>query len=145
MTILTAALNSVSVVRVSYDVENLELTLTFRNGAVYRYSDVEFDVYDGLIHSDSAGRFVVDNITQHYNYEVLLVDNNWYTPVVHNFQSEFLESGTYHNGVATLTVNGRVYDYDMLPEVWEQFIQSQSAGSYFNNFIRSTATPAIAA
>lgn len=49
--------NSSMLANCSYDDENKELTVTFRNGKSYTYIDVDKSTYNGLINADSAGKY----------------------------------------------------------------------------------------
>ena len=51
---------------VGYSKRLRALEIEFRNGAIYRYLDVEPDVYDALIGSHSKARFYDDNIRHKY-------------------------------------------------------------------------------
>lgn len=49
--------NSSMLYSCSYDDENKELTVTFRNSKSYTYIDVDKSIYDGLIDAASAGKY----------------------------------------------------------------------------------------
>lgn len=111
--------------------------LTFRNGAVYRYV-LGQEVIDGLIGSESAGQYFNDHIRYAYRGERVSAIAADFT-FQHRFQSSFLGHIEYdiENEVATITMrSGATYLCEMVIESFFDFIRSESAGSYFNSFIR---------
>ena len=145
MTILSASINS-SVLSVPvYDTDTMELTVALRNGTAYQYSDVTLDVFEGLDSAESAGVFFNDNIRNVFVYQEVslsyvlgLFNVNTY----HNFNSSFLRTAQYDpdNGIATITLsNGRAYGYRLDVSCWLEFLNAQSAGQFFNDFISRLA------
>lgn len=57
MTIQTAHLRSSALISATYDDENEELSITFRNGSTYDYHDVPKEVFDGLASASSPGGY----------------------------------------------------------------------------------------
>jgi hypothetical protein len=58
-----------SVIRsVGYRPETAELEIEFTSGDLYRYFAVPPSVYRGLLDSESAGRFLQQNIRDEYPY-----------------------------------------------------------------------------
>ena len=53
---------------VAYDENKQLLEIEFTSGRVYYYSNVELDVYEGLIAARSAGRYFENNIRGGYSY-----------------------------------------------------------------------------
>jgi hypothetical protein len=51
------SVNSSNISTIDYDSDNDILTITFRSGAGYRYSDVPSYVYEGLKYASSPGRY----------------------------------------------------------------------------------------
>lgn len=56
---------------VGYDDEKEVLDITFLSGSTYRYYDVPYDVYQGLVDATSKGRFFWRNIRNDFNYQRL--------------------------------------------------------------------------
>ena len=54
---------------ISYDEAVQELSVTFKNGSVYHYFDVEKPIFDGLEQSASKGRFFIRHIRPWYKFE----------------------------------------------------------------------------
>lgn len=139
MTILNALINSSFIAAATYDTDELELTVILRNGRSYLYFDVDFDTFDTLQHSESAGSYYNNNIRS--CFDVIEVDaevsqiNNF-----HNFNSSWLSSASYSpTGVATVRLrSGRTYDIEMVRDSWVEFISADSSGAYFNAFLRQS-------
>ncbi|MCP4347951.1 MAG: KTSC domain-containing protein [Desulfobacterales bacterium] len=56
---------------VGYDEDDCELEVWFNSGKIYRYEDVPSEEYEGLINSDSKGRYMRSNIIDMYSdYQV---------------------------------------------------------------------------
>lgn len=53
---------------IRYDADQLLLEVTFNNGAVYEYYDVESHVIDEFKISDTMGGFLADRIKGRYRY-----------------------------------------------------------------------------
>lgn len=53
---------------VGYDADNQTLEVEFNSGVVYQYSGVPEYEYDGLINSDSKGKYLNSNIKNRYSY-----------------------------------------------------------------------------
>jgi hypothetical protein len=53
---------------VGYDPETQVLEIEFQSGEVYQYTGVPREVYAELMHSDSHGRFFLENIRDVYPY-----------------------------------------------------------------------------
>lgn len=54
---------------VSYDEGTRQLSVTFKNGSVYRYFDVEEQIADGLAAAVSKGRFFIRHVRPWYKFE----------------------------------------------------------------------------
>lgn len=54
---------------ISYDEAVQELSVTFKNGSVYHYYDVEQPIFDGLEQSASKGRFFIRHIRPWYKFK----------------------------------------------------------------------------
>lgn len=54
---------------VRYDDEEEILEIAFRDGSVYRYYNVPYDIYQGLIRAPSKGRYFWRYIRDVYDYE----------------------------------------------------------------------------
>lgn len=62
-------LASTAVTSAGYDPDTQQLELEFRNGRLYRYSDVPPGVYDFLLRSPSKGGYVNRMIDGKYSHE----------------------------------------------------------------------------
>ena len=56
---------------VGYDPTTQTLTILFKSGKTYLYSDVEQEIYDELMLSSSKGRFFRDMIDDCYPYQLV--------------------------------------------------------------------------
>lgn len=54
---------------ISYDEAVQELSVTFKNGSVYHYYDVEQPIFDGLEQSASKGQFFIRHIRPWYKFK----------------------------------------------------------------------------
>lgn len=69
-------LDSSMLYAVGYDSQSETLEVVFNSGGIYRYSDVPASVYDGLLASDSPGRYMWTEIINLYPYERLRRDRS---------------------------------------------------------------------
>ena len=53
---------------IGYDEMAGELVVQFKTGRSYRYSDIDLDEYNGLMESESKGRYFAQNIKGIYNF-----------------------------------------------------------------------------
>lgn len=67
-------LDSSMLYAVGYDPKSETLEVVFNSGGIYRYSDVPSSVYDGLLASESPGRYMWTEIINLYPYERLRRD-----------------------------------------------------------------------
>jgi hypothetical protein len=51
-----------------YDEDERELEVVFNSGEVYRYENVDKEVYEGLVAADSKGRYMRAHIIDMYPY-----------------------------------------------------------------------------
>ena len=58
----TVDLRSSNLRSASYDDETQELTITFKSGSSYVYSDVSRNIFEGLTAAGSPGRYFADTI-----------------------------------------------------------------------------------
>ncbi|MDJ0799754.1 MAG: KTSC domain-containing protein [Calothrix sp. MO_167.B12] len=56
---------------VGYDSDEEVLQVEFNNGAIYQYTDVDDETWDGLYKTDSIGKFFNSEIRGKYQYERL--------------------------------------------------------------------------
>ena len=140
MATFSNAINSSSIRAVSYCVEDRHLTVTFRSDRVYLYFGVDYQTYNELIGSESPGTYFNLTIRPHFECVELTQDEDYVCPNQHIFRSSFLQSASYDDisNTAYVTMNGRTYEYRLCQEAWTAFIESQSPGAYFNNFIRES-------
>ncbi|HEV2806046.1 MAG TPA: KTSC domain-containing protein [Chthoniobacterales bacterium] len=57
---------STAVATVGYSKKLHALEIEFRNGAIYRYLDVDPEIYEALLKAESKARFYDDNIRHKY-------------------------------------------------------------------------------
>ncbi len=69
-------LDSSMLYAVGYDAKSETLEVVFNSGGIYRYSDVPANVYDGLLASESPGRYMWTEIINLYPYERLRRDRS---------------------------------------------------------------------
>ena len=60
--------NSTAIYAASYAVETGDLTILFQDGLVYQYLEVSREIFDGLINSESVGRFFNTTIRNRYSF-----------------------------------------------------------------------------
>lgn len=60
--------SSSNIAAIGYDSESGVLEVEFTNGAVYSYSGVPLGEYEGLMNSDSKGKYLHANIKGRYPY-----------------------------------------------------------------------------
>lgn len=67
--ILTASFDkSANLTKAEYDPFMKVLSLTFKNGGVYDYVDVEENIFHEMILAESVGRYFHSKIRGHYDY-----------------------------------------------------------------------------
>ncbi len=54
---------------VSYDDATQQLSVTFKNGSVYHYFDVEQPIAEGLKQADSKGKFFIRHVRPWYEFK----------------------------------------------------------------------------
>ena len=64
-----ARVTSSNLKRVSYNSRSHEMLIQFQSGAVYQYWDVPGNISQGLIQSDSPGKFFNQNVRNRFNYK----------------------------------------------------------------------------
>jgi len=62
---------SSNVAEIGYDPATMILEVAFLNGSVYQYFDVPEFLYQGLLHAESVGRFLNEQIKNSYRYTKL--------------------------------------------------------------------------
>lgn len=62
------AFTSSNIQAIRYDADQMLLEVTFNNGRVYEYFDVEAHVIDDFKVADSMGKFLAKRIKGHYRY-----------------------------------------------------------------------------
>jgi len=63
--------SSSNISAIGYDADNQILEVEFTNGAVYSYSGVSSDEYEGFMSSDSKGKYFHANIKNRYSFTKL--------------------------------------------------------------------------
>lgn len=59
---------STNICSVGYDTDNQLFEVEFNSGAVYQYTNVPLGEYEGLLNSDSKGKYFNANIKNRYSY-----------------------------------------------------------------------------
>lgn len=54
---------------IAYDEATEQLAVTFKNGSVYHYYDVEQPIFDGLEQAKSKGKFFIRHVRPWYKYK----------------------------------------------------------------------------
>ncbi len=62
------AVRSSNICSIGYDAQESILEVEFRSGAVYQYSGVPEDAYQGFMHAASKGSYFRDYIKDRYPY-----------------------------------------------------------------------------
>lgn len=60
---------SSNIVSAGYDPASKTLEIVFKNGAIYRYTGVPKETYEGMWKAESMGRFVAANIATKFKYQ----------------------------------------------------------------------------
>ena len=60
--------SSSNISAIGYDLDSKVLEVEFTNGAVYSYSGVPPDEYEGFMNADSKGKYLHANIKSRYSY-----------------------------------------------------------------------------
>lgn len=60
--------DSSNIQAIRYDADHMLLEVTFKNGGIYEYFDVEAHVIDEFKASDTMGGFLAKRIKGHYRY-----------------------------------------------------------------------------
>jgi hypothetical protein len=59
---------STNLCSVGYDTDNQIFEVEFNSGAVYQYTNVPIGEYEGLLNSDSKGKYFNANIKNRYSF-----------------------------------------------------------------------------
>ncbi len=62
------ALHSTNLASVNYNETTRDMTITFRSGAIYTYSDVDQETYDRLLSAPSAGAYFASQIKDKFEF-----------------------------------------------------------------------------
>jgi hypothetical protein len=60
--------SSSTIASIGFDEDSSTLEIEFLSGSVYQYFDVPFNIYNGLIDSDSKGQYMNQFIKGHYRF-----------------------------------------------------------------------------
>lgn len=60
--------SSSTISAIGHDADNQVLEVEFTNGAVYSYSGVPSDEYEGFMNADSKGKYLNANIKNRYSF-----------------------------------------------------------------------------
>jgi hypothetical protein len=66
---ITVIINSSNLESASYETEDKTLSVTFKNGTIYEYYDVPWEVFVKLRVSESQGKFFNGNISRSFKYK----------------------------------------------------------------------------
>ena len=66
---INVVINSSNLKFASYQTETKTLAVTFKNGSIYEYYGVPWDIFTKLRMSDSQGKFLNANINKVYKYK----------------------------------------------------------------------------
>jgi hypothetical protein len=58
--------NSSNIAQVKYDDDRGTLYIDFRSGKTYRYDDVPYEIWNGLLEAPSVGQYFNQNIKNQY-------------------------------------------------------------------------------
>ena len=67
----TVTVESSSLANVAYDHQREILQVEFRDGAVYQYVDVPFQIYQNLLQADSKGGYFNHHIRRPFSHAIL--------------------------------------------------------------------------
>jgi hypothetical protein len=67
--LITVEIESSNLKTALYNTENKELIITFKNGNIYTYSEVPWEVFTKLRMSDSQGKYFNSEIARKYTYQ----------------------------------------------------------------------------
>ena len=68
-TLISVIINSSNLSSAIYDTVNKLLTITFKNGSIYEYEDVPWEIFTKFRLSDSQGKYFSQNISKKYKYK----------------------------------------------------------------------------
>jgi len=57
---------STHIARIQYNPDNARLRVEFRSGSTYEYEDVPYDVVNGFIEAESAGKYFNAHVKSKY-------------------------------------------------------------------------------
>ena len=66
---INVVIKSTNVKFASYQTEEKTLSVTFKNGTIYEYYDVPWELFTKLRMSESQGKFLNTNINKVYKYK----------------------------------------------------------------------------
>jgi len=66
---ISVIINSSNLKSASYQTTEKTLSVTFKNGSIYEYYEVPWDVFTKLRMSESQGKFLNGNINKKYKYK----------------------------------------------------------------------------
>jgi lysyl-tRNA synthetase class 2 len=67
--VISVEINSSNLKSAVYNTEDKKLTITFKNGSLYEYNEVPWDVFAALRVAKSQGSFFSKNISRKYDYK----------------------------------------------------------------------------
>jgi len=62
-------INSTNLTSASYNTENEDLLVTFKNGAIYEYNKVPWSKYTKLRLAESQGKYINEHIAKAHTYK----------------------------------------------------------------------------
>lgn len=67
--IITVEVKSSNLTKAVYDTENKELSINFKNGSIYMYNNVPWEIFTRFRMSESQGKFFSSEIKNNYTYK----------------------------------------------------------------------------
>ena len=66
---ISVVINSSNLKFASYQTEEKTLSVTFKNGSIYEYYEVPWEIFTKLRMSESQGKFLNSNVNKKYKYK----------------------------------------------------------------------------
>ena len=70
----TTTVDSSMINKVMFNFQTKTLKVEFTSGALYEYTNVDPEIYDGLCRSESQGKFFNEKIKNNFEFTQLLID-----------------------------------------------------------------------
>ena len=66
---ISVVINSSNLKSATYQTEEKTLSVTFKNGSIYEYYEVPWEIFTKLRMSDSQGKFLNTNVNKKFKYK----------------------------------------------------------------------------